>query len=117
MGLLLIGCGEGSDTAEKTATADNSLVFNSKFAATYLQTIEKEQPQSAAVSYQASVKLKSQVQAQSYDGKLEVTNILTKDKQVFDWPMTQKVDREGNVETVSHRALRLSREVMTLSYC
>jgi len=107
LGLLLIGCGEGSDTAEKTATADNSLVFNSKFAATYLQTIEKEQPQSAAVSYQASVKLKSQVQAQSYDGKLEVTNILTKDKQVFDWPMTQKVDREGNVETVSHRALTL----------
>ncbi len=40
-------------------------------------------------------------------GKLEVTNILTKDKQVFDWPMTQKVDREGNVETVSHRALTL----------
>ncbi|NBI55267.1 VCBS repeat-containing protein [Photobacterium alginatilyticum] len=107
LSLLLIGCGEGNETAGKGSVVDNSLVVNSKFAATYLQTIEKEPSQPAPVGYQASVKLKSQVQTLSYDGKLEVTNILTKDKQAFDWPMTQKLDSEGNVETVSHRALTL----------
>ncbi|MCW8331293.1 VCBS repeat-containing protein [Photobacterium sp. SDRW27] len=107
LSLLLIGCGEGSDATNKDSKVADSLVVNSTFAATYLQTIEKEQSQQVALRYLAPVQTKSQTQAHGYDGKLEVTNILTKDKQVFDWPMTQKVDSEGNVETISHRALTL----------
>ena len=105
--LLLVGCGGEGDTTDESAQDKSPLVVNSTFAATYHQTIAKAQPQSFSINYVASAQQKNQNQSKSYDGKLEVTNILNKEKQVFDWPITQKVDSEGNVETISHRALTL----------
>ena len=105
----LMACGEGSNKTDKDAeVVDDKLVVNTQFAATYLQTIEKEQP--APVAFKASLqnhKSAHASQSKSYDGKLQVTNINTDEQQSFDWPMTQKVDSEGNVETISHRALTL----------
>ncbi|PSW05290.1 hypothetical protein C9J01_27440 [Photobacterium rosenbergii] len=105
----LMACGEGSNKANKDAeVADDKLVVNTQFAATYLQTIEKAQPTPVAFkASQQTQKVMQASQSKSYDGKLQVTNILSGEQQEFDWPMTQKVDSEGNVETISHRALTL----------
>ncbi|GHA59401.1 FG-GAP repeat domain-containing protein [Photobacterium aphoticum] len=104
LSVLLIGCGEGSQG--DTPAVDDKLVLNAEFAATYLQTIPKTP---LSVTMRSSMPMNSEQPAQTtrYDGKLEVINVVSKDKQVFDWPMTQSVDAEGNVETISHRALTL----------
>lgn len=104
LSVLLMGCGEGSQG--DTPAVDDKLVLNAEFAATYLQTIPKTP---LSVTMRSSMPMNSEQPAQTtrYDGKLEVINVVSKDKQVFDWPMTQSVDAEGNVETISHRALTL----------
>ncbi|TDR70971.1 FG-GAP repeat domain-containing protein [Photobacterium lutimaris] len=100
--ILLVGC-DGDSKDEQSPEFD----VNTQFAATYLQSIGNVQAHSASV-YPSKVSKATQVmQDKRYDGELEVTNILTQEKQIFDWPVTQKVDSDGNVETISHRSLAL----------
>ncbi|OCH17376.1 MULTISPECIES: VCBS repeat-containing protein [unclassified Aliivibrio] len=113
LSLSLIGCGGGDSTEDSASKGDAPLVVNSTFAATYQQTIEKPSSEHVAVSYSSLEQNNIQSQSQnlntaiSYDGILEVTNLLTKEKHKFDWPVTQKIDSDGNVETISHRSLTL----------
>ncbi|MGR5065603.1 FG-GAP repeat domain-containing protein [Photobacterium sp. DNB22_13_2] len=99
---LLAGC-NGDSKDEQNSKFD----VNTQFAATYLQSIGNEQPTSASVFSAKTAKATPVMQDKRYDGKLEVTNVLTQEKQAFDWPVTQKVDSDGNVETISHRSLAL----------
>lgn len=104
LSLLLIGCGEGSDTADKGLEVDNQVVVNTEFAATYLQSIGTEAAQAPApVTYSQVPVVKSVNTDLRYSGQMKVTNILNGEEQQFDWPVTQKAD--GTV--VSHRALTL----------
>ncbi|MGF1738965.1 FG-GAP repeat domain-containing protein [Photobacterium satsumensis] len=102
LSVLLAGCGGDSKDAP-SAEFD----VNTQFAATYLQSIGNEQADSVSGYASKSAKATQVTQDKRYDGVLEVTDILTNDKQTFDWPVTQKVDSDGNVETISHRSLAL----------
>lgn len=102
-----MGCSGEDDTSVATQSPADTLKVNTQFAATYLQTIEKQTPTQNVAAAAGFNVTKSLVSATRYNGQLEVTNVATNEKQVFDWPVTQKVDEQGEVETISHRALTL----------
>lgn len=116
--LFLVACGGGGDdtSGSNVAVSGQLVQVNSTFSATFLQSIKKDASSallSSDVSSNANViagKEKTMVpttQSKSYAGKMEVTNILTAEKELFDWPLTQQIDSEGNITTISHRALTL----------
>ncbi|NGO00135.1 VCBS repeat-containing protein [Grimontia sp. S25] len=103
--VLLSGCGSDDNQVTSNATP---LDVQTTFSARYIQTLPGKNQQAAA--YIAPVE-DAQYAAQKtqvrYLGQLEVTNVDTGAEQVFDWPVTQTVDADGNVTTTSHRALTL----------
>ncbi|MGF1684515.1 FG-GAP repeat domain-containing protein [Photobacterium minamisatsumaniensis] len=100
--ILLVGCNGGSKD-NQTPEFD----VNTQFAATYLQSIGNDQAHPASAYTSKAAKTTQITQDKRYDGELEVTHVLTQEKELFDWPVTQKVDSDGNVETISHRSLTL----------
>ncbi|WP_283131114.1 FG-GAP repeat domain-containing protein [Enterovibrio norvegicus] len=106
MSVLLSGC--GSDDKQTTDNA-TPLDVQTTFSARYIQTLPAKSDRATVyTSEQASVAERAEQTSQvRYLGKLEVTNVENNEEQVFDWPVTQTVDAEGNVTTTSHRALTL----------
>ncbi|MEI8611109.1 VCBS repeat-containing protein [Enterovibrio sp. Hal110] len=104
--VLLSGC--GSDDKQTTDNA-TPLDVQTTFSARYIQTLPAKSDRATVyTSEQASVAERAEQTSQvRYLGKLEVTNVENNEEQVFDWPVTQTVDAEGNVTTTSHRALTL----------
>ncbi len=111
--LFLSACGQENHAPVDAPLLSAPLKINSVFSATYLQsiqntgnttTLEKEAPLLPPPLLQTAT---PQIESKSYDGEMEATNLLTSEKQIFDWPVTQNIDSAGNVETISHRALTL----------
>ena len=100
--MVLAGC--NGDSKEESSSG---FEVNTQFAATYLQSIGSNNPEFVTTYTVKAVETAQITQDKRYDGELEVTDIFTQERQVFDWPVTQKVDSEGNVETISHRTLAL----------
>ncbi|MBE1275007.1 FG-GAP repeat domain-containing protein [Enterovibrio baiacu] len=102
---LLSGCGSDDN---QTADSATPLDVQTTFSARYIQTLpsKKAEASAYALEQQAST-LAEQTSQVRYLGKLEVTNVASGEENVFDWPVTQTVDAEGNVTTTSHRALTL----------
>ncbi|WP_162176382.1 FG-GAP repeat domain-containing protein [Enterovibrio calviensis] len=104
--VLLSGC--GSDDKQTTDNA-TPLDVQTTFSARYIQTLPAKSDKAMAYATEKApaAERAEQTSQVRYLGKLEVTNVENNEEQVFDWPVTQTVDAEGNVTTTSHRALTL----------
>ena len=110
---LLFSCG-GENSAPTTPKAGNELTplnTNTIFSAIFSQTIKKDRSGSfksdPVLVSGSSQSVTPNSQSKSYNGKMQVINLLTESKEEFDWPLTQTMDDEGNISTVSHRELPL----------
>ena len=111
--LFLSACGQENHAPVDAPLLSAPLKMNSVFSATYLQSIQNTgsatvlEKEASLLSPPLLQTAAPQIESKSYDGKMEATNLLTSEKQIFDWPVTQNIDSEGNIETISHRALTL----------